>query len=335
MRVAGNQRRAISEQQRRQARGERGAADHHRDAAGEGGPGQKVERKVEHQGGQHAKVHVIRSVVIGAIPQVVLARSIHHLLALGAVIGIVELSHPCRRVYQQRCPPCGEGSRQLEVAVGGVGVLVDVLYGERGRRGPLFQIRLVVETGGDAGVCGLGEEDGRAAQDEDERYARGCEPEQAGVLRRGCAKGAASADDEREGDDGEHGPGALGRQVARHNRVGGEGHAGHGGVGARGEDGLRTGARLYGHAHRGGLAVEVQALDAGEGVVGPHLRLAQLVQARPPLVAAPEGDVEQLVVGHLALEAHLHQREVGGRVEDVDVGAVHLLGADGGELVGP
>ena len=187
-----------AEQQRRQARGERGAAGHHRDAAGKGGPGQKVERKVEHQGGQHAKVHVIRSVVIGAIPQVVLARSINHLLALGAVIEIVELSHPCRRVCQQRCPPRGEGSRQLEVAVGGVGVLVDVLYGERGRRGPLFQIRLVVETGGDAGVCGLGEEDGRAAQDEDERYARGCEPEQAGVLRRGCAKGAASADDERE-----------------------------------------------------------------------------------------------------------------------------------------
>ena len=88
-------------EQRRKARDEKHHADEHANRRREIRSRNKIERQIEQQHRHHAEVHVVVAFVICSIPQVVLAGFFHQLVTGAAIIRVIHILQPVRRLFFQ------------------------------------------------------------------------------------------------------------------------------------------------------------------------------------------------------------------------------------------
>ena len=142
--------------------------DEHADGRGEIRPREQIEGQIEQQHRHHAEVHVITSLVVGHVEQVLLPRLLLQLVAGALVVGIVHLLQPGGRLLLQIQPALGHGTGQLGILLGVVAAHFEGVH-ERsavpravvvGRGGHAHQVRSEQqETGQQSHFHGDGEDD--------------------------------------------------------------------------------------------------------------------------------------------------------------------------------
>lgn len=304
-------------------------ADEHRHPARERAPGQEVEREVEDERRQDAKVDVVVTVVVGDVPEVLLAARGDGLLAQRGVVGVVDLREPRGRLLEQGDLPGEKGAGELVVAVRVV-ALAGARGGVEGAHAPALVDLGVVVRCCDAGVDGLCDEHRGPARHENRRRDGADGRRQArALLKRHVERAAPPRRQEqaaRRRDD-RH---AHGREEQGHVGVGGHRERLDGGVGvlARRQDvHLGAGPGRYGNLAR--LAVEAQPPDAGELLAGVHACLAEEVQRAVALVGGVDGRVEELAVAGRVLRVYPDERQVRRGVVER---RLHAVDGDGPDL---